>query len=130
MKSFNKIISSWSKKKAIFIWVVMNFIVIAMMDLALFGQTTGKLKDASWHKKLLHAEIPAIGQWLFIVPSERIGNHFMTAPQLGLSSFLFDFIGQIITNVFWLKIPIPIDDWAAMGIILGAMYVSVYKVFG
>ena len=52
MRSFNKIISSWSKKKAIFIWAIMNFIVIAMMDLALFGQTTGKLKDASWHKKL------------------------------------------------------------------------------
>ena len=115
MRSFNKIISSWSKKKAIFIWTIMNFIVIAMMDLALFGQTTGKLKDASWHKKLLHAEIPAIGQWLFIIPSERIGNHFMTAPQLGLSSFLFDFIGQIITNVFWLKIPIPIEDFILPG---------------
>ena len=130
MKSFNKIISSWSKKKAIFIWTIMNLIVIAMMDLALFSQTTGSLKDASWHKKLLHTELWAIGQWLFIIPSERIGNRFLTAPQLGLSSFLFDFIGQIITNIFWLKIPIPIDDWAAMAIILGAMYSSLYKVFG
>ena len=130
MKSFDKIISSWSKKKAIFIWTIMNLIVIAMMDLALFSQTTGSLKDASWHKKLLHTELWAIGQWLFIIPSERIGNRFLTAPQLGLTSFLFDFIGQIITNLFWLKIPIPIDDWVAMMIILGAMYSSLYKVFG
>ena len=130
MKSFNEIVSSWSKKKLIFIWVLMNLFIIAMMDLALFAQTTGELKDASWHKRLLHAEMAAIAQWIFIIPASRIGNRFLTAAQLGLSSFIFDFIGQIVTNLLWLKIPLPRDDWLAMALIIGAMYISVYNIFG
>ena len=130
MKNFNKMINSWSKKKGIFIWVVLNLITVAFMDIALFSQTTGSLQQASWHKKLLHSELWAIGQWIFIIPSERIGNKFLSATQLGLASFLYDFIGQIATNIFWLKIPIPLDDWFAMALILIAMDVSINKKFG
>ena len=83
-----------------------------------------------WHIKLLESEKWATAQWLFIIPAARLGNQFLTVAQLGLSSFVFDFLGQIATNIFWLKIPISIDDWTARGLILFAMYVCVYKIFG
>ena len=130
MKSFNSIISKWSKKKAVTIWVVINLLIVGLMDKALFSQTTPQAVSAPWHKKLMTAEKWALLQWLFIIPSERLGNKFLTVPQLGLTSFLFDFVGQIVSNIFWLKIPITIDDWTAMSIITGALYISIYKVFG
>lgn len=119
-----------NKYTGIFLWFVMNIIVVILMDVALFYQGTPAMKDATFTKKLLATEFFATLQWLFIIPSERIGNKFLTAPQLGLASFVFDFLGQIGTDLWWLKIPITIDDWAAMIIILFAMYVSIYKIFG
>ena len=112
------------------LFIGLNLIVVALMDLALFSQTTGKLKTAPWHRKLFTSEKWATIQWLFIVPMQRIGNKFLTAPQLGLSSFVFDFIGQIASNRFWLKIPTTVDDWSAMGLIIFAMYISVYNLVG
>ncbi len=118
------------KWQGIALWFVLNLITIALCDLAMFSQTTGKLQHESWHKKLMVSEAWATGQWLFIIPASRLGNKFLSATQLGLASFVFDFIGQIATNMLWLKIPIPIDDWVAMATIMFAMYISVYKVFG
>jgi len=119
-----------NKLEGISLWIVLNLITVALMDIALFYQGTPAMKDATITKKLLTTEFWATGQWLFIIPASRIGNKFLSAAQLGLASFVYDFIGQIVTNIFWLKIPITIDDWAAMVIILGAMYVSIYKIFG
>ena len=117
------------KAKGIFIWMVLNLFIVGFMDIALFYQGTPAMKHATFLHKLLVTELFATGQWLFIIPAARIGNNFLTAAQLGLASFVFDFLGQIVTDIFWLKIPITIDDWAAMAIILGAMYISIYKIF-
>lgn len=106
------------KWEGIALWVVLNLFIVALMDLAMFSQTTGGLEHKSWHAKLLESEAWATGQWLFIIPAARLGNRFLSAAQLGLTSFVFDFLGQIATNIFWLKIPISVDDWAAMGIIM------------
>lgn len=118
-----------NKISGILLWLVLNILVVILMDIALFYQGTPAMKNATFTKKLLATEFFASLQWLFIIPSERIGNKFLTAAQLGLASFVFDFLGQIGTDMFWLKIPITIDDWAAMIIILTAMYMSIYKVF-
>ena len=118
-----------NKISGILLWLVLNILVVILMDIALFYQGTPAMKNATFTKKLLATEFFASLQWLFIIPSERIGNKFLTAAQLGLASFVFDFLGQIGTDMFWLKIPITIDDWAAMIIILAAMYMSIYKVF-
>jgi len=117
------------KYECMIIWFILNLFVIAFMDLALFYQGTPEMKNATFTKKLLTTELFATGQWLLIIPSQRLGNKFLSAPQLGLASFVFDFLGQIVTDIFWLKVPITIDSWAAMAIIMFAMYVSVYKVF-
>lgn len=118
-----------NKYSGLLLWLILNILVVILMDVALFYQGTPAMKNASFTKKLMTTELFASLQWLFIIPSERIGNKFLSAPQLGLASFVFDFLGQIGTDMFWLKIPITIDDWAAMLIILGAMYISIYKLF-
>ena len=51
-------------------------------------------------KKLMATEFWASLQWLFIIPAARIGNKFLSAAQLGLASFVFDFLGQIVTDIF------------------------------
>ena len=116
--------------KYFFIWFVLNILVVITMDLALFMQTTPAMKDSSTLTKLLVTEFWATIQWIFAIPANRIGNKFLTVPQLGLSSYIFDFVGQIGSNMLWLNVPTTIDDYAAMVIIMIAMYISVYKVLG
>ena len=113
------------RKQGIIIWLLLNLLVVAAMDAALFYQSRPSMKNASFLHKLMVTEGFATVQWLGIIPATRIGNKFLTAAQLGLASFVYDFLGQIATDIFWLKIPITIDDWAAMLIILSAMYVSI-----
>ena len=91
-----------NKYTGIFLWFVMNIIVVILMDVALFYQGTPAMKDATFTKKLLATEFFATLQWLFIIPSERIGNKFLTAPQLGLASFVFDFL--LTSNLSWLSV--------------------------
>jgi hypothetical protein len=43
---------------------------------------------------------------------------------------VFDFLGQVLSNAFWLKLPTTLDDYAAMVLILGAMVLSKYKMLG
>jgi uncharacterized protein (DUF486 family) len=112
------------------IFLILNIIVAITMDLALFSQTTSGMKDASFFKKVLSAEFWATIEWMALIPANIIGNRILTAPQLNLSSFVFDFLGQIGTNKFWLKIPTTIDDYTAMIIIIIGMGVSGYKLFG
>ena len=114
----------------ILLWIFLNLCVVVLMDLAMFQQTTPEMENASFLKKLMWSEFWATLQMMFVIPVNRLGNAFFTAPQLSLSSYVFNFIGQIMTNLFWLKKPVYIDDYASMIIILGAMYVSAYKLLG
>ena len=67
---------------------------------------------------------------IIIIPANRIGNRFMSAAQVSLWSYIFDFLGQILSNTFWLKLPTTLDDYAAMALIFIGMYISVYKKLG
>ena len=100
---------------------------MVFMDLALFMQTTPTMKHAPFLKKLGVAELLATIEWMFIIPANRIGNRFMSAAQVSLWSYIFDFLGQILSNAFWLKLPTTLDDYAAMILIFIGMYISVYK---
>ena len=68
-------------------------------------------------------------EWLVLVPAQRLGNTFLNPAQLNLSSFVFDFLGQIVTNNFWLKIPTTIDDYTGMILILFGMALSKFTDF-
>ena len=111
-------------------WIFLNILIVACMDLALFMQTTFKSDEATIYNKLLTSEFWATMEWLVLVPAQRIGNTFLNPAQLNLSSFVFDFLGQIVTNNFWLKIGTTIDDYVGMVIILLGLYCSKMQVFG
>jgi hypothetical protein len=100
------------------------------MNLAFFYQTTENIKNASFLTKLYWSEFWATIQWLFVIPSIKVAMTFLTLPQINLSSYIFTFISQIFTNKYWLKIPLTIDDWSSMIVIMLAIYISSYKVFG
>jgi uncharacterized protein (DUF486 family) len=100
------------------------------MDLALFEQTTPAMKKAPFFEKLKVTEFWATVQWLFIIPANILGKKFLTVPQISLSSFFFDFLGQLVSNNFWLHIPTSLDDYVAMVMFMGALYVAKFSVLG
>ncbi len=111
-------------------WFFLNIMVGLTMDFALFTQTTPSMKDAGILAKILSSEFWASIEWMFLIPANRIGNTFLTAPQISLSSYVFDFLAQLWSNTFWLKLPTTIDDYTGMILILFGMYVSKYTLFG
>jgi uncharacterized protein (DUF486 family) len=114
----------------VLVWLILNVLVGLTMDFALFTQTTPDMKDAPMHVKILSAEFWASIEWMFLIPAQRIGNKFLTAPQLSLSSYVFDFLAQLWSNQYWLKLPTTIDDYVGMVLILFGMYAAKFTLFG
>jgi uncharacterized protein (DUF486 family) len=110
-------------------WVFLNILILIAFDLAMFMQTTLKGEDATFKNKLLTSEFWATIEWFFVVPANRLGNTFMNPAQISLTSYIFDFIGQIISNNYWLNIPTTLDDYIGMIIILIAMSFSTFRTF-
>ena len=120
--------TGFSLKLFIF-WLFLNVVVAITMDLAFFVNNMDFMKNSGFMKKLAMSEFWATIEWMFLIPANRIGNRILTAAQVNLSSFVFDFLGQIATNKFLLDMRTTIDDYAAMGLIMFGMYISVYKLF-
>ena len=114
----------------VLIWIILNILLVACMDFALFTQTTFDNKNNSLINKIITSEFWATIEWMFVIPAQRIGYTFLNPAQLDMSSYIFDFLGQIVSNIFWLKIPTFIDDYIAMVFILLGMYITTYRVFG
>lgn len=112
------------------LWFILNIFIMVFMDLAMFMQTTPQMKGASFLKKLGVAELLATIEWMFIIPANRIGNRFMSAAQVSLWSYIFDFLGQILSNEFWLHLPTTLDDYIGMVLIMIGMTISSYKLLG
>jgi uncharacterized protein (DUF486 family) len=112
------------------LWFLLNICIVIAMQFALFSQITPEMKDTNIFEKLLTSEFWATIEWFFIVPAQRIGNTFLTAPQLALSSYIFNFLSQIWSNSYWLNIKTTIDDYIGMLLILFGMYVAKYTLFG
>ena len=112
------------------VWLVLNIMIGITMDFALFTQTTPDMKNASIWIKILSSEFWASIEWMFLIPANRIGNMFLTAPQISLSSYVFDFLAQLWSNSYWLHLPTTIDDYVGMVLILYGMYAAKYTVFG
>ena len=111
-------------------WLFLNIMVGLTMDFALFTQTTAGMKDAGILQKILTSEFWATVQWVFVIPAQRIGNTFLNPAQLSLSSYVFDFLAQLWSNTYWLKLPTTIDDYVGMILILFGMFASKYVIFG
>ena len=111
-------------------WIFLNIMIGLTMDFALFTQTTSDMKDANILVKILSSEFWASIEWMFVIPANRIGNTFLSAAQISLSSYVFDFLAQLLSNSYWLKLPTTIDDYVGMFLILFGMFASKYTVFG
>lgn len=110
-------------------WLFLNIMIGLTMDLALFTQTTPEMADASIFIKVLSSEFWASIEWMFLIPAQRIGILFLSPAQLSLSSYVFDFLAQLWSNAFWLKLPTTIDDYVGMVLILFGMYAAKFKIF-
>ena len=111
-------------------WIFLNLMLLIAFDLAMFMQTTLKGADATFYNKLLTSEFWATIEWFFVIPANRLGNTFLNPAQVSLSSYVFDFIGQIVVNKYWLLVPTTLDDYLAMVLILAAMAFSSFRTFG
>ena len=111
-------------------WIFLNIMIGLTMDFALFTQTTPEMKDANILVKILSSEFWASIEWMFLIPAQRIGITFLSAPQLSLSSYIFDFLAQLWSNAYWLKLPTTIDDYVGMFLIFFGMYAAKYTLFG
>ena len=112
------------------LWFFLNVMIGLTMDFALFTQTTPDMKDAGILAKILSSEFWASIELMFLIPANRIGNTFLSAPQISLSSYVFDFLAQLWSNTFWLKLPTTVDDYVGMFLILFGMYAAKYTLFG
>jgi uncharacterized protein (DUF486 family) len=100
------------------------------MDFALFTQTTPGMENTGIMMKILSSEFWASIEWMFLIPANRLGILFLSPAQISLSSYVFDFLAQLWSNAFWLKLPTTIDDYVGMILILFGMYAAKFKVFG
>jgi uncharacterized protein (DUF486 family) len=108
-------------------WIFLRIIVAISMIIALFLQTTPDMKDASFYIKLLSSEFWATIQWLFFIPSNKLGNTFLNPAQLSLSSYIFNFLAQLWANRYFLNLPTTIDDYTTMILIIISMIISIFK---
>ncbi len=113
----------------VIIWLFLNIMIGLTMDLALFTQTTPEMADASIFMKILSSEFWASIEWMFLIPANRLGILFLSPAQISLSSYVFDFLAQLWSNAFWLKLPTTIDDYVGMALILFGMYAAKFKLF-
>jgi uncharacterized protein (DUF486 family) len=116
--------------QTVILWLFLNILIVIAMQLALFTQTTGELKTASMIEKIITSEFWATMEWVFVIPAQRLGILFFNPAQLAMSSYIFNFLSQIFSNSFWLKLPTTIDDYAGMTIILLGLYFAKFRIFG
>ena len=107
----------------LFFWILLNITLSAILDYALQMQP-----QSHWIVNLLHTEFWVSIEWMFLVPAQIIGNIFLTATQLSLTSFFFNYLGQVIVQVKDSKL-ITIDDYSTLLMILIGMYISITKMF-
>ena len=96
----------------------------------LFLQGRPQMVNDSFLQKLLANEFWTSVEWVFALPSIRLGYSFLTVPQVILVTYLVGFFVQILVDIFWLKVPVYIDTYACMVIMMVAMAVAKLKWLG
>jgi uncharacterized protein (DUF486 family) len=115
--------------KTVILWLLLNVLIVIAMQIALFAQTTDENKKDNMFEIIITSQFWASMEWIFVIPAQRLGILLFNPAQLAMSSYVFNFLSQIGSNAFWLKLPTLIDDYAGMGLILLGMYVAKFKVF-
>ena len=113
--------------KTVILWLLLNVLIVIAMQIALFAQTTDENKTKPMFETMISSQFWATMEWIFVIPAQRLGILLFNPAQLAMSSYVFNFLSQIGSNAFWLKLPTLIDDYAGMGLILLGMYVAKFK---
>jgi uncharacterized protein (DUF486 family) len=114
--------------KTVILWLLLNVLIVIAMQIALFAQTTDENKKETMFEIIVSSQFWATVEWIFVIPAQRLGILLFNPAQLAMTSYVFNFLSQIGSNAFWLKLPTLIDDYAGMGLILFGMYVAKFKV--
>jgi len=114
-----------------YIYIIILPIISAFAGLiATFSQTLPFMKHSSYLYKLLTSEFWATINVLIYIPYLRIANKYFNPAQLILYVYFTSFAVQIFSNKYVFVGPIAYDDYVAIFIMLCALAISVYKVFG
>ena len=116
--------------QSVLLWLLLNILIGITMELAFFMQTMGDMKNAPMYEKIFTSQFWATMEWIFVIPAQRIGITFFNPAQLAMSSYVFDFISQIASNSYWLKLKTTVDDYVGMGLILFGMFATKFQIFG
>ena len=114
----------------IVIWLFVNIVVMITFQLANFEQTRPDVVNTSILNKLLISEFWATLEWIFVIILARISYTFLNPIQMSLFTYVFVFLGMILSNAFWLKLPTTLDDYIGMIVIVIGMYITFTKLFG
>jgi hypothetical protein len=96
----------------------------------LFLQGRPSMINASYWEKLLYNEFWTVVEWLFALPAIRLGVEFMSMPQIILVAYLVGFIVQIFVDKYWIIVPIYLDTYICMIIMMFALVVANLKLLG
>ena len=96
----------------------------------LFLQGRPSMINASYWEKLLYNEFWTVVEWLFALPAIRLGVEFISMPQIILVAYLVGFIVQIFVDKYWIIVPIYLDTYICMIIMMFALVVANLKLLG
>jgi len=118
------------KTKTLIIWFILNIIISTTGELATYLQINKNFVGKSFYYKVLLTEFFASFQWIFVIIYLRLSYTFLTPVEISLYSYLFAFIGQILSNKFLIKQTTYFYDYISMLLVLLGAYITSYKVFG
>lgn len=122
-----KIKDNW---KIVLFWIFLNICVILLLQLQIYMESRPGMKEELLINKIKKEEIFAILELIFLIPIIKVGMTFMTIAQTTLLSFIFLFISQIFADSILFEIPMSLDDYVAVIMIIGATYISLYRIVG
>jgi len=110
-------------------YVVLNILASISSQFSLFLNTMPFMENQNYLSKLLSSEFWASVQWGIALPAFRIGASFLTPIQLFFMGYLFGFIVQVFSDIYFFKLLPSWDSYFCIIMILFSMYVSKMKVF-
>ena len=122
-----KIKENW---KIVMFWIFLNICVMLLLQLQIYMESRPNMKEELLINKIKKEEIFAILELIFLIPIIKVGMTFMTIAQTTLISFILLFISQIFADSILFEIPMSLDDYIAVIMIIAATYISLYRIVG
>lgn len=112
------------------LFLLLQILTSVCTFIIIFLQSRPEMVNASYWEKLLANEFWTSVEWAFALPSIKIGFEFLTMPQIILVTYLIGFIVQIFVDKYWLKIPVYLDTYVCMVVMMFAMIIAKLNLLG